>query len=210
MRASRRASSASSSADQPASASAAAVDRGRPQPAVRVAPLGGDRHDDRTTVGPVGAAGDVAGVLAAPAAPGWPASPTMPARRATDDTRCGPPRSSTPRMPMPGAETSTPACAARRRAARDARPDAADLPHRPLDLLQCLGAPHGRESYRQRLADQRTKIPNIVLYHRTTSRRTQGDAHGTARQPRRGRHRRRRRHRRRASPAGSPRRARAS
>src|SRR5437660_456701 len=40
--------------------------------------------------------------------------PTIPGRRATVDTRCGPPRSSTPRMPIPGAETSTPAPAVRR------------------------------------------------------------------------------------------------
>ena len=63
---------------------------------------------------------------------------------------------------MPGADTSTPARSARRRAAITLDPAAADAAHRPLDLLQCLGPSHARERTAA-LAAGDTEILNIVL-----------------------------------------------
>src|SRR5438874_31009 len=90
--------------------------------------------------------------------------PTIPARRATVDTRCGPPRSSTPRMPIPGAETSTPARAARRRAAITLDPA---RPMRPIDRSICSSASarRTRRAYRTPCGES-IAIPNIVPYLR--------------------------------------------
>ena len=63
---------------------------------------------------------------------------------------------------------------------RHARPGAADLPHRPLDLLQCFGAPHGGERT-PALADPEprylTSFPiSPATFHRHTRGRSWDDS----------------------------------